>query len=435
MGEQSLKNIARPVRVYRVSLGSGQSSAGGGLLERPALALPDKPSLAVLPFQNMSGDPEQEYFADGMVEEIITALSRVRSFFVIARNSTFTYKGKAVDVKQVGRELGVRYVLEGSVRRAGSRVRITCQLIEAATNHHVWADRFEGTLEDIFDLQDRVTESVVGAIEPKLQSAEIERANLKPTENLAAYDLYLRSLSHLHGFTRGDNDECLRLLYQAISIEPSYTLAKAMIAWCCAQRCTFYWATENDRVEGLRFAREAMVNHRDDPTTLKLAGMTLAYIGRDYEGARAALDRAMALNPTSAPILAINGWIQNYVGDPVVAAESFRRAIRLSPFDPDMMLTLTGLAHSYVRAGRFEEALQTNLEALRKFPIWRGAYEQAIHCFVSLNRHEEARAMAGRLLRLAPDFSIRKCLGTLGTPNEDYRRGYELALRAVGLPE
>jgi adenylate cyclase len=178
-----------------------------------------------------------------------------------------------------------------------------------------------------------------------------------------------------------------------------------------------------------------MAHHRDDPTTLKMAGMVLAYIGRDYDGARAALDRAMALNPTSGPILAINGWIQNYVGDPAVAAESFRRAIRLSPFDPEMVLYLSGLAHAYVRAGRLEEALQTNMEALREFPAWKGVYEQAIHCLVSLNRLEEARAMAARLRQLAPDFSIKKCLGSLGTPNEDYRRDYETALRAAGLPE
>jgi adenylate cyclase len=206
----------------------------------------------------MSGDPEQEYFADGMVEEIITALSRVRSFFVIARNSSFTYKGKPVDVKQIGRELGVRYVLEGSVRKASGRVRITCQLIEANANHHVWADRFEGTLEDIFDLQDRVTERVVGAIEPSLRLAEIERAKSKPTENLAAYDLYLRSLPHVYAMTKEGNDEALKMLYRAMAVEPDYSLAKAMAALCYVYRSNQLWGAEDERAEGIRLAREAL---------------------------------------------------------------------------------------------------------------------------------------------------------------------------------
>jgi adenylate cyclase len=244
MGEQSLKNIAQPVRVYRVvkqaarAATSSPRTSTSGQPERPGLALPDKPSIAVLSFQNMSGDPEQEYFADGMVEEIITALSRVRSFFVIARNSSFTYKGRAVDVKQVGRELGVRYVLEGSVRRAGGRVRITGQLVEAETGAHLWADRYDGNLDDIFDVQDNVTQSVVSAIAPKLERVEIERALRKRSEDLTAYDLVLRAMADVWAMTPDKNTAALDLLLKATTIDPSYTLAFATAAWCLVWHCS-----------------------------------------------------------------------------------------------------------------------------------------------------------------------------------------------------
>jgi TolB-like protein len=235
IGEQQLKNITRPVRVYRVRLNSLAPAAA------PVLALPDKPSIAVLPFQNMSGDPEQEYFADGMVEEIITALSRIRWLFVIARNSSFTYKGRAVDVKQVGRELGVRYVLEGSVRNAANRVRVTGQLIDAANGTHLWADRFDGAIDDVFDLQDRVTASVVGAIAPKLQQAEIERAKRKPTDSLDAYDHFLRGMACVHLGTRQDIDEALRLFYRAIELDRDFASAYGMAAWCFVWRKVNGW--------------------------------------------------------------------------------------------------------------------------------------------------------------------------------------------------
>src|SRR5450759_3613134 len=231
-----------------------------------ALALPDKPSIAVLPFQNMSGDPEQEYFADGIVEDIITALSRVKWFFVIARNSSFTYKGRAVDVRQVGRELGVRYVLEGSIRKSGNRVRITGQLIEAATGNHVWADRFEGSLEDVFELQDKITETVVGAIEPSLTLAEIRRSSFKPTTSLDAYDLYLRALSHHYAQTRESVDEALRLLDKAIALDPDYAFAKAFAAFIYALQHTQSWTTPDDISKGSRLAHEALVSSRDEPT-------------------------------------------------------------------------------------------------------------------------------------------------------------------------
>jgi adenylate cyclase len=437
LGEQSLKNIARPVRAYRVSVLSAQSSAREQTAERPALPLPDKPSLAVLPFQNMSGDPDQEYFADGMVEEIITALSRVRSFFVIARNSSFTYRGKIVDVKRVGRELGVRYVLEGSVRKAAGRVRITCQLIEAATNHHVWADRFEGTLEDIFDLQDRLTQSIVGAVEPSLQLAEIERATLKPTENLAAYDLYLRSLPHFYTLTKDGNDECLKLLHRAISVEPTYSLAKAAAAWFLAVRCGQLWATDRERAEGLRLGHEALAAHRDDPSTLSFAGAAVGYIGREFDIARHSLDRSLALNPSSATTFARKGYLEMWLGNFSAAEEALRRAIRLSPLDFEMGIMLFALSTTYTRAGRFEDGLSIGLAAIRERPTYVQSYSPVLRCLVALGRVDEARELATKLMNVSPGFTITKFLRTMASRDTggDVREQTIHALRLAGLPE
>src|SRR6266851_6564344 len=300
MGEQSVKNIARPLRVYRVRL----DRAGATTAEptRSALPLPNKPSIAVLPFQNMSGDVEQEYFADGIVEDLITALSHVKWLFVIARNSSFVYKGKVADVKQVARELGVRYVLEGSVRRGGSRVRITGQLIEAATGSHIWADRFDGALADVFDLQDRVTANVVGAIEPKLRTAEIERAQRKPTDSLDAYDLYLRALPHFHALTVAGSDEALRLLRRAFELDPTYALAAAMAARCYAYRGAQGWAADpnGEADEAVRLAHAALDADSDDPEVLHMAGFTLAYVGGDNQSGSLLIGRSLSINPNSA---------------------------------------------------------------------------------------------------------------------------------------
>ncbi len=341
LGEPELKNIAQKIRVFRVRLASEP---------KPQLALPDKPSLAVLPFQNMSGDPEQEYFADGMVEDITTALSRVGWFFVIARNSSFTYKGRAVDVRQVGRELGVRYVLEGGVRRAGGRVRITCQLIEASSGRHVWADRFDGDLSDIFELQDRITESVVGAIEPNLQRAEIARASAKPTENLDAYDLYLRALEQHYLSTEASAREAVRLLRQAIAMDNRFGLAKALKAWCIGIAVEQGWIARRtqEAIEAETLARVALAESPDDPSALRLAGLTVAFLAYDRDAGRAALDRALTLNGNSAQILSASGWIHNYLGHFDIARDHFGRAMRLSPLDPELYLFQCGLAMALV---------------------------------------------------------------------------------------
>ena len=268
----------------------------------PALALPDKPSIAVLPFQNMSGDPEQEYFADGMVEDIITALSQFKSLFVIARNSSFTYKGKAVDIKQVSRELGVRYVLEGSVRKAASKVRITGQLIDGMTGAHLWADRFDGLLEEIFELQDQVTSSVVGAIAPKLDQAEMERAKRKPTENLDAYDHYLRGLASVHRESREAVSEALQSFSKAIELDPEFASAYGLAAWCYNRRKSYGWAVHRvgEIDETALMARRAAELGKDDAVALTFGGIGLAYVVGDLDGGVAMIDRARKLNPNLA---------------------------------------------------------------------------------------------------------------------------------------
>jgi adenylate cyclase len=297
LGKQQVKNIARPVRVYRVR----DPGAAVKNPATPALALPVKPSIAVLPFANLSGDPEQEYFADGMVEEIITALSRIKWLFVIARNSSFAYKGQAVDVKQVGRELGVRYVLEGSVRKAGGRVRITAQLIDATNGAHLWADHFDGSLEDVFDLQDKVASSVAGVIEPELQAAEIARSAHRPTTDLTAYDIYLRAYPTVWSAAR-QVPEVLRLLEQAIGRDPHYGPALAMAAMCCFRLVIDGRSRDPaaDRIKGTEFARRALAVAGDDPAVLVNAAISLSFFGEDVGAMLALVDRALALNPSFA---------------------------------------------------------------------------------------------------------------------------------------
>jgi adenylate cyclase len=280
MGHQSLKNISEPMRVWRARPSRGDTEMEALKVDpsTPSLALPDKPSIAVLPFSNMSGDVEQEYFADGMVEDIITALSRMTWLFVIARNSSFTYKGKAVDIKQVGRDLGARYVLEGSVRKAGNRVRITGQLIDASNGAHLWADRFDGGLEDIFDLQDEVTTSIVGAISPKLEQAEIERAKRKPTEKLAAYDYFLRGMANIYQRTKEANLGALQNFQRAIEIDPDFATAYGMCAYCYVWRKAYGWMEDREReaAETERLARKAAKLGADDAVALCEAGFAVA---------------------------------------------------------------------------------------------------------------------------------------------------------------
>jgi adenylate cyclase len=438
-GEQRVKNITRPIRIYAVrsaTVASTSAAATPSQLDPgEPLPLPDKPSIAVLPFQNMSGDPEQEYFADGIVEDIITALSRFKSFFVIARNSSFTDKGRAVDIRQVGRELGVRYVLEGSIRKSGNRVRITGQLIEAATGNHVWADRFEGSLEDVFDLQDKITETVVGAIEPSLTMAEIRRSSFKPTNSLDAYDLYLRALSHHYVQTRESLDEALRLLDKAIALDPDYAFAKAFAAFIYALRHTQRWTTLDDISKGGRLAQEALASSRDEPTTIAFAAHPLAMLTRDYDTALAAMDRAVYLNPNSAQILLRSAHLRNFVSDTDRSIDEFMRSIRLSPADPEIGYAFGGLAYAFLIKGDYEKALDYARRSVREMPRWVGAWGGVVAALVKTDRLQEAQEAAQRLLLLSPHFSASAVRRGYMFRDEPVREMLYDAYRKAGLPE
>jgi TolB-like protein len=432
IGEQKLKNITEPVRVYRVRPGSTAT------ITRPNLPLPDKPSIAVLPFQNMSGDPEQEYFADGIVEEIITALSRFKHLFVIARNSSFTYRGRAVDVKQVGRELGVRYILEGSVRKAGNHVRITGQLVDAMTGAHLWADRFDGALEDIFALQDRVTESVVGAIAPKVEQAEIERAKRKPTERLDAYDYYLRGISIVYGMTRETNEEALRLFTKAVELDPDFALAYARAAHCYTFRRVNRWMTDprQEVAEAARLARRAVDLGKDEALALSLGGPVLAYVVGDLDDGAAFVDRALGLNPNLATAWAFDGWMKICFGEHNTAIEHVARAMRLSPLDPRLWewQFFTALAHFF--EGRYDEAASWVEGTLREQPNHLGALRTATASNSLAGRLEKAQKLMARLCHLDPALRISNLADTMPPlrRSEDRNRWIE-GLRKAGLPE
>ena len=346
-GEQPVKNLPHPVRTFGVHPDGGTDAPTADAYRAQPPPLPDRPSLAVLPFTNMSGDPEQDYFADGMVEDIITALARTRLFFVIARNSTFVYKGKAVDIKRVGRELGVRYVLEGSVRKSGSRVRITGQLIEVESGHHVWADRFEGLLEDVFELQDRITAAIVSAMEPNVRRAEIERIRTKPPSSLHAFELIVRALPGLMPrSTRAGIDEALASIRRALELDPGYSMAKGLGAFACMSRIGAGYGTGDDVKAGLRYADEALQEQDDDPSILAYAGAALATLGYRamgfrvlgfrYDEAQRAIERALSLGPNLLMVQFCAGQVKGVLGDGDAALKHFEQAMRISPLDPAM---------------------------------------------------------------------------------------------------
>jgi len=408
IGEQALKNINRPVRVFRVVTGSKPAP-------EPPLALPDKPSIAVLPFANMSGDPEQEYFADGMVEEVITALSRIRWLFVIARNSSFTYKGQAVDVKQVGRELRVRYVLEGSVRKAGGRVRITAQLIDATNGTHLWADRFDGSLEDVFDLQDQVASSVAGVIEPALQAAETARSAGRPTTDLTAYDLYLRAYA-IFMSSQARDPEALRLVEQAITRDPRYGPALAWGASCCFRLLENGRSEDRevDRGKGIGFARRALEVAGDDPGILANAALALAYFGEDIGAMMALVDRALALNPNFARGWHISGVLRSWAGQPDIAIKHLEAALRLSP-RARVGTTLAVIGQAHLLSRRFDEAVPKLLVAIQDDPTFPFPHRVLAACYAHVGRLDDAREIMERL----------RAITSLVIPDASYLRNPE----------
>jgi len=403
----------------------------------PALILPDSPSIAALPFQNWSGDPEQDYFADGMVEDIITALSRIRWLFVIARNSSFTYKGRAVDVKQVGRELGVRYVLEGSVRKAGSRVRITGQLVDATTGGHIWADRFEGTLDDIFELQDQVTESVVGAIAPQLERAEIGRARRKPTESLDAYDCYLRGMASLYRGTREALEDGLPMFLQATRLDPDFASAYAMAAWCYFWRKINNWMTdrETEIADGARLARRAVELGKDDAIALARSGHALAHLVGDVDGGIALADRALVLNPNLAAAWFLGGFLRIWHGEQDEAIERFTRAMRLSPLDSEMYRMQAGTAMAHLLAGRFDAASSWAEKALSDLPSFLIAVAIVAASHALAGRTSEAQQAMNHLRRLEPRLRISGIQDWLPFKRPEDLATFADGLRRAGLPE
>jgi TolB-like protein/Tfp pilus assembly protein PilF len=399
----------------------------------------DKPSIAVLPFQNISGDAEQEYFADGLVQEIITALSRFRSLLVIARNSSFVYKGKAVDVKQVGRDLGVHYVLEGSVRKDGNRVRITGQLVDALTGAHIWADRVDGELEDIFDLQDRVTASVVGAIAPEMERAEIDRVKRKPTGSLHAYDHYLRGVASYYEFgSREANAEALRFFRRAIELDPEFSLAYAMAADCYVLRKGHSWMidTEREVSDMTKLARRAVELGKDDAFVLGACGWALAYVAYEIDAGAALVDRALTLNPNLADAWLWGGWTKIWLGEPDEAIARLTRAMRLSPLGPRMPGMQFAIAHAYFFAGRYEEAASWAAKALQSRSDLQGALRIDAASNAFAGRLADARKSVARLRELYPTLRLsnfRDVLGPYRRP-EDLAK-YEEGLRLAGLPE
>jgi TolB-like protein len=404
------------------------------------LPLPDIPSIAVLPFQNLSADPEQEYFADGVVEDITMALSRLGWLFVIDRNSSFTYKGRAVDVKRVGRELGVRYVLEGSVRRAGNRIRIAGQLIYTKTGAHLWTDRFEGALQDMFDLQDHVTSSVVGAIAPKLQGAEIARAKHKPTANLDAYDYYLRGLARTRRWTIEANGEALQLFAKATSLDTGLACAYGMAAWCYVQRKARGWMIDptSECAEASRLAWKAVRLGGDDPVALSMGSYALAFVAHEFDDAAAFMDRGLAVNPNSAQAWTLSSWLRVWTGEFDLALDHAARAMRLSPVDPSLYAMLGAAAYAHFLAGRYDVASSYAEQAIRENPISL----QALCCLAASSslsslagQPEQARRSLAQALGCRPGLRTSNLKEvTAFRRTEDLARFAE-GLRAAGLPD
>jgi TolB-like protein len=438
-GQRLIRTMPRKGIRFAGEVRENQRSEGQatGTLVLPVLTLPEGSSIAVLPFTNMSGDPEQEYFADGMAEEIITALSRCGSLFVIARNSSFAYKGRSVDVRQIGRELGVRYVLEGSVRRSGDRLRFTGQLIEATAGGHIWAERFEGSKDDVFGLQDQITERVVAAIEPKLQLAEIGRLKHKPVASFAAYDLLLRAQQLQYRFTEESLAEALRYLGQALALDPDYAPALAQSAYCYAERRDQGWATDQpgEAAEGLRLAARAVELAGDDGNIFWMAAFGELRLRMDARRAQEFAIRSLAINPNCAVALSVASRIEASLGNTEEALQLLGRAERLSPRDPrGWFIAGGGAAYTYFQAGRYAESIAAAERALLQNPRFTVALRNLAASLVRLKRKEEATDAIRRLLAIEPQLTLRRLRARMMNIDERLWRDYSDALNSAGLP-
>jgi len=445
LGELPLKNIVRPIRAFRVEwkeadwttdTHSQLSKLPVGPL--PTSALSDKPSIAVLAFRNLSGDAEREYFADGMVDDIITTLSRIPNFLVIARNSSYSYKGRSVDVRQIGSELGVRYVLDGSIRSAGSRLRINCVLIDATSGNHIWAERYDGAIEDVFDLQDSITSSIVATIYPQLMSSEITRAQAKPTNNLTAYDLYLRAIPGIiPGATESSISEALMLLDRAIAADPQFSSAYAYVARAHWGRLHQGWGSSREaKARGYEAAKRAVEIGKDDPVALALGGFGIAYLGGRLEEGVEHIERALTLNPNFLMAWRFGGAAYYMIGKHEKSIQYLERAMQLSPRDAFAYETYLGFAAPYFFLGRYDQALYWAERALRDFPrsvlalVWK-----IVALAMISHRPDELADLIQQLKSLRPRFSIAGSMVRLVVSRASDRKLFETALRRAGLPE
>jgi adenylate cyclase len=446
LGSLRLKNIERPVQVFAVAWDAADWQSPEEAVPIPdhgpmqsavtaPLALPDKPSIAVLPFDNMSDDPEQDHFADGVVESITAALSRIRAFFVIARNSAFAYKGRMANVRDIGRELGVAYVLEGSVQRVGPRVRITVQLIETTGGVHLWAEHYDGSLDDIFDLQDRITEAVAGALQPSIRLAEIERSRRKRPQDLGAYDYTMRAMQHAWLLEEDAASRALELLDKALMIDPDYPLALALTAWCWAQRSVYNWADDaaDAKAKALKLADRAASQSTDDPLILAVMG-TVHTFARNYGVARVMLERAVALDPNAAWALSRLGWLDVYADRPDEAKVHFEKALRLSPLDPINFNNLVGLASGRLVAGDDAAAADLFIRALQERPNAVWIHRNLAPALYSAGRLDEAKASLEVLRASYPNFSVREFREAMVFSPRALDRMAE-QMRALGVPE
>ena len=439
IGEQNLKNIAEPMRVWRIRL-VGEAhpeirTSSSPIQPSQALALPDKPSIVVLPFDNMSAEAGQDYLADGIVEAITAALSCIRSFFVIARSSAFTYKGRATNARDVGKELGVAYLLEGSVQKAGNRLRITVQLIETEGGAHVWSSRYDGTIDDFFDLEDRITQQVAGALQPSIRIAEIERSRRKRPKDLGSYDYTMRAMPHVWALEKDESAKALELLERALILDPEYPLALALAGWCHAQRSVYNWADDiaGSQAMARSLAERAADLSGDDPLILAVLGAVHTFV-RNFGTARVLLERALALDPNCAWAWSRLGWLENYSDQPQKAITNFERALRLSPIDPMNFNNYLGIGSAHVVAQDYDNAVTFYRRALAERPNARWIYRTLASTLLGAGRIEEAKQAFAEMLRSYPDLTISKFKQAMVFSNTTLDRIAE-NLRKLGLPE
>jgi adenylate cyclase len=437
IGEQALKNIAEPMRAWRVRLGEAAPAlrSASSPLKVQDLALPDKPSIVVLPFENMSAEPGQDYLADGIVEAITAALSCIRSFFVIARSSAFTYKGRVTNARDVGKELGVAYLLEGSVQKAGGRLRIIVQLIETEGGAHVWSSRFDGAIDDFFDLEDRITEQVAGALQPSIRVAEIERSRRKRPQDLGSYDYTMRAMPHVWALEKEESAKALELLERALAIDPEYPLALSLAGWCHAQRSVYNWADDIALSQAMArsLAERAAEMNGDDPVILAVLGAVHTFV-RNYGTARVLLERAVTLDPNAAWAWSRLGWLENYADQTQKAIGNFERALRLSPIDPMNFNNYVGIGSAHEVAQEYDEAAVFYRRALEERPNAKWIYRNLASVLSGAGRVEQAKHVFAELMRCYPDLTISRFKQAMVFSPTVLDRMSE-NLRRLGLPD